>query len=96
MKRNILLLFTQEDEFNLGKPLSQITWPEIVFFNHREINLLGATRSFERSVLMFKLTHPEFDEVSEGCVTPEYFIKDARRRYPFLFTDTNPLLYRKF
>ena len=96
MKRVILLVFSHEDTFDLGKPLSEITWSEIIFFNHKEVNLLAATRSFERSALMFKLTHPEFDVVPEGCVIPYYSIDGARMRYPFLFTGTNPLLYRKF
>jgi len=96
VKRVILLLFTDEEAFDLNTPLSHLTWPKIQFFNRKEINLLGASRSFELSALMFKLTHTEFKEVPEGCPIPHYYMNDARRRYPFLFADTNPILYRKF
>ena len=96
MRRNIGLLLTYEQLVDLDTSLSGVTFQDVFEFNRREINLLGARESWSHDAIVLKLTHPEFDEVSEGCVMPYYYIGEARSRYPFLFTDTNPLLYRKF
>ena len=42
------------------------------------------------------LEHLEFPKSYEGEEYPKYFYDLFRFKYPFIFTDTNPLLYRKF
>ena len=96
MRRNIGLLLTYYDQVELGTLLSDITIGCAFRFNSREVNLLGAMHDYAYDAIILKLTHPEFDVVSEGCMMPFYHIDEARKRYPFLFTDTNPILYRKF
>lgn len=34
--------------------------------------------------------------ISDAELIPTYSIEEAEKRFPFLFADTNPLLYRKF
>lgn len=96
MRRVIALQITLFDTFNLNTPLSEVSAQEFFRFNKKEINLLGGRKSAEYDAIHIFLTHPEFEEVEMGNVTPIFPLGVAKRRYPFMFFNTNPLLYRKF
>lgn len=67
-----------------------------VELNKNHVNILHIYKDFPRNNLCITLTHPEFAEVPPGWIIPECTLEEARKRYPFLFIDTNPLLWRKF
>ena len=75
---------------------------DIISFNRKEINLYGAFWEWFNEAghtsydFLMKLTHPEFPEVPEGEQIPIYRLPEAKKRFPFLFVDTNPILYRKY
>lgn len=96
MRRKIAILFTYEQQINLSTPLSEVTLQRIFKFNKKEVYLEAVIYSWDYNAIKLYLIHPEFDPVDEGCASPCFSLDDARRRYPFLFTDTNPILYRKF
>ncbi len=66
---------------------------QIVPFNMKNISIIG---TYKECMYCMKLTHPEFETVQLGHEIPEFDQEEARKRYPYLFIDTNPLLWRKF
>ena len=58
------------------------------------VKLIGRHVDFDTNTLRLFLSHPFFPELMGCCVRIGY--NSAKLRYPFLFTDTNPLLYKKF
>ena len=96
MRRQIAILFTYHEQIELNTPLSEVTFQDVFKFNKNETYLLGVIKSFGYDAMKMYLTHPEFEPVQEACRCPHFYLEDARRRYPFLFADTNPILYRKF
>jgi len=65
-------------------------------FNYKHLHCMGVRYNFERDSIELKLFHEEFPATLEGGVSPYYNLDYARRLFPYLFVDTNPLLYRKF
>ena len=51
---------------------------------------------FKTDVRMFKVRHSELPIVREGECYEEYWLGTAKIRFPWLFKNTNPLLYREF
>jgi hypothetical protein len=69
---------------------------QIVSVNANNANIISAYKDYARMYFCIKLIHPEFKPVPIGHDIPEFRLEEARKRYPFLFVDTNPLLWRKF
>jgi len=67
-------------------------WESAVFNK----NVLGSRDSSIGAFKVFYISHPTFPVIPvwENCRVYSY--KDARRKFPYLFTDTNPLLWRQF
>ena len=59
-------------------------------------NVMGAYNVLELRGFIIYITHPEFKPTKEGCIIIKYLYEEARKKFPYLFVDTNPLLYRKF
>ena len=94
--RFIAIVIPRVDIIDINIPFSEITINNFVRFNHREVNLIGVEQPLEYNEIRFYLTHPEFIIVPPFLHCPIYTVEEARKRYPFLFVDTNPLLYRRF
>lgn len=42
------------------------------------------------------LWHPEFLNVPMGMEVPSFTLIEARKKFPYLFVDTDPILYRDY
>jgi len=76
--------------------ISEAIIGDIIRFNTNEITLNATMREWETDEFLIKLTHPEFPKVPAGELLPRYYLPEAKKRFPFLFVDTNPILYRKY
>ena len=61
-----------------------------------EWNMVAHDYDYNANRVVVYLSHPNFPEYQTGESHYHYSHEDARRISPLLFTDTNPLLYRKF
>ena len=64
--------------------------------NHRQAHVAFIAYRPETDCLQVYLVHSEFPVVPEGCCCMVFSSERAHIRFPYLFADTNPLLYRKF
>ena len=67
-----------------------------VRFNYENFNLLAVEQDWDYDGISLFLIHKEFPKKEEGCRCPEYFMDEAKYRFPYLFEDTNPILFRKY
>lgn len=65
-------------------------------FNSEHAYLVGVENDLRRNSIILYIEHPEFPAVPLDCSCEEYNYQQAEARFPFLFHDTNPLLYRRF
>ena len=65
-------------------------------FNEQNANILAVNLSWENMAIEIYMVHKEFPIVKEACKCPAYGLYEAKSRFPYLFGDTNPLLYRKY
>jgi len=65
-------------------------------FNPAHAHVMGIQSDDYEGRIAIGFTHPEFVEIPEVQRIPEYYIEDARSLFPYLFVETNPLLYRNF
>lgn len=65
-------------------------------FNCMHFHCAAIHYDFIYDRIEIKLYHPEFIEYPEGFALPYYSLEKARRKFPYLFADTNPLLYRNY
>lgn len=65
-------------------------------FNVKHAHVYGTKYWFERDSFVVGFVHNEFPSTIEGAMVYIYTLREARRWFPFLFVDTNPLLWRKF
>ena len=79
---------------NQDTKFSDLRIGDIIRFKHCII--VGAEPSLMHNATIVYLEHNEFDDVPERCITPLCWYEDARKKYPYLFAETNPLLYRRF
>ncbi len=79
-------------------PLNVLCWSRdtLLRFNPRHAYLVGAENDMRRKATILYLAHPEFPVAAEGCSCFEFSCRTAEARFPFLFHDTNPLLYRRY
>jgi len=66
------------------------------FFKFNNCSLLAATFSLDHFAILIYIFHSEFISVKEGQLVPYYSYEEARKKFPYLFVNTNPLLYRKY
>jgi hypothetical protein len=64
--------------------------------NPKQANVMGVCVDHMRMSVAVLLTHPEFPECPAGAEPPCYDATQARAKFPYLFADTDPLLYRGF
>jgi hypothetical protein len=64
--------------------------------NPRHANVMGVCVDYMRMSTLVLLTHPEFPDCPAGAEPLRYDAEQMRTRFPYLFADTNPLLYRDF
>ena len=99
-KRRICVLITESDlyysEATPETKLKDISYISDIAFNNKEVVLRGITKDFHMDGIKVFLLHPEFDKLAEAEENPMYHLHEAKKRHPFLFTDTNPILWRKF
>lgn len=96
MRKRIALLLSYEDQMNFNTKLSDVTFQDVLRFNKEQAHISGAYKDWDFMGIKIFLDHDEFDVVGEGCYCPRFTIREAKKRYPFLFEKTNPILYRKF
>lgn len=92
MRKRIKIYLTRHQLVTADVP----NFSDFVAFNDKEANICESRSNFERDCIEIILTHCEFTPVLEGFKCPSFNIDEARRIFPYLFEDTNPLLYRKF
>lgn len=92
----IAVLISRFEEVQLGIPLHKIKLNSFIQFNKKEANLIGVERCLEYNEVRFYFTHTEFPIVPPFAMCRMLRLEEARKEYPYLFVDTNPLLYRKF
>ena len=64
--------------------------------NPQHCHVMGIQWGDYNNELCIGLIHNEFSVISDVELIKTYSIIEAQKRFPFLFADTNPLLYRKF
>lgn len=64
--------------------------------NPKHAHVIGAEAVDWGNAIHIGFVHSEFPEVPDYDLVPVYDAEGARRRFPFLFVETNPLLYRRF
>jgi len=64
--------------------------------NPKHANVMGVCVDYMRMSAVIHLTHPELPDCPAGVEPLRYDAEQMRTRFPFLFADTDPLLYRKF
>ena len=65
-------------------------------FNPKQAFLLGKDCDWSLDAETIYLVHPEFPRTPEGSMCLAYPIDKAQIKFPYLFKDTNPILYRQF
>lgn len=80
-----------------SKTLEDIPYDDFLFhFNMKEAHLKGIRKYWQTDSIQLKFMHSELPITYETEEYRQYSYEVARRKYPYLFVDTNPLLYRKF
>ena len=92
--RHIIKLFIPQDKVDGETKMKDIRSCGMVLLN--SITVSAAFYDWNYGGFVLYVQHQEFDVVGECEQCPFFVYSEARRRYPFLFTNTNPLLYRKF
>jgi hypothetical protein len=75
---------------------SDLTVSQVVRFNPEHANLVGMRSESMLDGYSFCFEHRLFPVVPEGMIIPQMSLSEAKVKYPFLFVDTNPLLYKRF
>lgn len=80
-----------------------ITLKELLYYdsgairlNPKQAHIVAIRPDIFRGRIDVLLEHPEFPEHYEGEEYLRYFPEAMARIFPYIFFDTNPLLYRKF
>ena len=94
--RNRICIWLVQEEISFSMEVSKIKMDEIFTFNTKEAHLLGAIYSWEFNAIKLFIYNPEFPVVPQGEACPIYYYNDAKKIFPYLFAETNPILYRKF
>ena len=58
-----------------------------VMFNGQQAHLVGATRDCWRGCINLFFRHSDFPLVKEGVHIPIYALEEAKKQFPFLFTE---------
>jgi len=69
---------------------------DFIEFNYKQANIMTVYTDYMYQQVKIILTHPEFDPVPPGCACEMYTKQEARQKFPFLFVDVNPLIWRRF
>ena len=96
----VLQIYRSEiDDFGLAdnsiRP-RDVSFSEILSLNHKHAHIKKARYSLDTDTFELLLVHDEFPTRPQGARIQAFDTAMARRRFPYLFTDTNPLLYRRF
>lgn len=95
--RKIIGIIIPLDSIDLDYIINETTSiSDITKFNQKHAHVVGIRHSIERWAIEVYLTHSEFPKVPSGCMCESYFLPEAKKIFPYLFVDTNPILYRKF
>ena len=65
-------------------------------FNPLHTHLMWICFDMRCACINIFLCHPEFEAVPPLAECRVYTMEGAAKRYPFLFNETNPILYRRF
>ena len=65
-------------------------------FNYEQAHLLSVYRDWEYCSINIILENKELPRCYEGECVQQFTVEDARKKFPYIFANTNPLLYRKF
>lgn len=96
MRNKIAIHLFREDAVSLGTKFSEMTVQDIFRFNPAHAHIESLHYEWQRDCWVLILVHGEFPEVLVGDLITVYDREYAKARFPFLFADTNPILYRKF
>jgi len=79
------------------KLLDDGSYPELPGMSIKDAaEIIGQHTDWDTNTWRLYLSHPYFPEYEAGNNHVRISYELARVRYPFLFADTNPLLYKKF
>lgn len=96
MRRQICINISRKDQVEIVTKLKDITIQDITKFNPKHAHIVGAAYNWDYDFYCIYLAHNEFPVIPEGTCVKRYNLEEARRKYPYLFVDTNSLLHRKF
>lgn len=93
-RRFVGVLFGMEFLDNAARIGKFLQVSKFINFDNCEAVAAEYSPSYDATILY--LHHQALPAVPEGCECLKYWYRDARRKFPYLFADTNPILYRKF
>lgn len=97
LSRTIRIGVSLRDAVSMNTKLSDLTIGDFLdFSNGTPCIIVGAERDLSSMCFVIYVTHGEFPKTQEGAIIPFYTHGYAKRRFPFLFTKTNPILYRRW
>jgi len=67
-----------------------------IHLNPKHAHIVSLKHDIETDNLLILLEHPEFPASYEEHMYYKYRIHAMKNLFPYIFHDTNPLLYRKF
>jgi len=65
-------------------------------YNYKHFRVADEKVDFKTEIRMIKVLHSELPFRPEAQDYEEYWVEQARVKFPWLFVDTSPLLYRRF
>jgi len=94
--KNRICIWLPQKNISFKMPLSEIKLDDFCFLNQKEAHLLMVQYNWLAMCIEIYIYNPELPEVQSGFICPVYYLQDARLKFPYLFSDTNPILYRRF
>lgn len=96
MRRLIAITVSQEWLCDINFKLKDATINDIYKFNPKQAHLYAFNVDHWYGNYVAFLHHNEFPPTPDGGSVRRYPLHEARKRFPYLFVDTNPILYRNF
>ena len=96
LRKRIRICITLEEAEDNPTIRDLMEYRPIERFNPLQTHLIWIYFDFHYGCIDVFLYHPEFETVPPGAECKVYTMEGAAKRYPFLFNETNPILYRRF
>lgn len=96
MRRVIAITISLEWLCDMDFKLKDATINDIYKFNPKQAHLYAFQLDHWYGNYVAFLHHNEFSPTHDGDCVKRYTLHEARKKFPYLFIDTNPILYRNF